>query len=165
MAYVGKWGWIEGDLIYYFRLREQELGLDLRGFLNGRLGSAFRVSKHVKLGLGAFTDFSQVDRLDRLPLATRKIDFFGLHLGILYSTREVHPDRQTAAKEEDLGVSIAFGLRYSHGRGDTLGLVVPAQYDPSQTVNCRDPNMPSDCTPVATKVNEIGINLGVKVAF
>ena len=31
VAYVGKWGWVEGDLIYYFRLREQELGLDLRG--------------------------------------------------------------------------------------------------------------------------------------
>ena len=77
VAYVGKWGWIEGDLIYYFRLREQELGLDLRGFLNGRLGSAFRVSKHVKLGLGLFTDFSQVDNLARLPLATRKIDFYG----------------------------------------------------------------------------------------
>ena len=165
VAYVGKWGWIEGDLIYYFRLREQELGLDLRGFLNGRLGSAFRVSKHVKLGLGLFTDFSQVDNLARLPLATRKIDFYGVHLGILYSTREVHPDRQTSAKEEGVGVSIAVGIRYSHGRGDTLGLVVPESYDPSQIANCSDPQNPSDCTPVATKVNEIGINLGAKVAF
>ena len=165
VAYVGKWGWVEADLIYYFRLREQELYLDLRGFVNGRLGSAFRVSKHVKLGLGAFTDFSQVDNLARLPLATRKIDFFGVHLGILYSTREVHPDRQTAEKEEGVGLSIAVGIRYSHGRGETLGLTVPDQYNPSLLQSCSDPNTPRDCTPVATKVNEIGINLGAKVAF
>lgn len=165
VAYVGRWGWVEADLVYYFRLREQELGLDLRGFVNGRLGSAFRVSKHVKLGLGAFTDFSQVDNLARLPVATRKIDFFGVHLGFLYSTREVHPDRQTAADDERLGISIAVGIRYSHGRGETLGVLVPDQYDPSQIANCSDPNMPSNCNAVATKVNEIGINLGAKVAF
>lgn len=165
LAYVGNWGWIEADLIYYFRLREEELGLDLRGFLNGRLGSAFRVSKNVKLGLGAFTDFSQVDRLDRLPLATRKIDFFGVHLGILYSTREVHPDRQTGEEEEGIGVSIAVGIRYSHGRGETLGLLVPPQYDPPAVTNCGNPGVPDGCLRVATKVNEIGINLGAKVAF
>jgi hypothetical protein len=165
VAYVGKWGWVEGDIVYYFRMREPELYLDLRGFVNGRLGSSFRVSKHVKLGLGAFTDFSQVDNLDRLPVATRKIDFFGVHLGFLYSTREVHPDRQTAADDEGVGVSIAVGVRYSHGRGETLGVLVPDQYDPSQIASCSDPNAPSNCNPVATKVNEIGINLGAKVAF
>ncbi len=165
VAYAGSWGWIEGDLIYYFRLRQEELGLDLRGFVNGRLGSAFRVSKHVKLGLGAFTDFSQVDRLERLPLATRKIDFFGVHLGILYSTQEVHPDRQTTEERDGPDISIAVGIRYSHGRGDTLGLVVPDQYDPTVIRNCSDPEAPDNCTAISTKVNEIGINLGAKVAF
>lgn len=165
VAYGGDWGWIEADLIYYFRLREQELGLDLRGFLNGRLGSAFRVTKHIKLGLGAFTDFSQVDELARLPLATRKIDFFGVHLGLLYSTGEVHPDRQTATDNNGLGFSIAIGIRYGHGRGDTLGLLVPAQYDPTLIRTCTNPGRPDNCVPVATKVNEIGINLGAKVAF
>ena len=155
VAYVGDWGWVEADVVYYFRLREQELGLDLRGFFNGRLGSSFRVSKHVKLGLGAFTDFSQVDDLSRLPLATRKIDFFGVHLGLLYSSREVHPDRRTASDKEGLGFSVAVGLRYAHGRGDTLGLSVPGSYDPSSI----------ELVPVPTKVNEIAINLGAKVAF
>ncbi len=165
LAYGGDWGWVEADLIYYFRLREQELGLDLRGFLNGRIGSAFRVSKHIKLGLGLFTDFSQVDELARLPLATRKIDFFGVHLGFLYSTDEVHPDRQTEGEKDGLGVSIAIGIRYAHGRGDTLGLLVPAEYDPSLIRTCTNPGQPDNCVPVPTKVNEIGINLGAKVAF
>jgi hypothetical protein len=169
VAYVGDWGWVEADLIYYFRLREDELGLNLRGFLNGRLGSAFRVSKHVKLGVGAFTDFSQVDQLARLPLATRDIDFFGVHLGILYSTQEVHPDRQTTGKDEGLGISIAVGIRYAHGRGNTLGVLVPSSYDPSAIANCADPDGAPEgaatCLPVATTVNEIGINLGAKVAF
>lgn len=165
LAYVGDWGWIEGDLVYYFRLREEELGLDLRGFVNGRLGSSFRVTKHVKLGLGLFTDFSQVDQLARLPFATRKIDFFGVHFGFLYSTREVHPDRQTAADSEGVGISFAIGIRYAHGRGDTLGLEVPTQYDPTVVSNCSNPDVPNNCVPVFTKVNEIGINLGAKVAF
>ena len=165
VAYVGDWGWVEGDLVYHFRLREQELGLDLRGFVNGRLGSSFRVTKNIQLGLGAFTDFSQVDDLARLPLATRKIDFFGVHLGILFSSEEVHPDRQTAEEKEGVGFSLAIGIRYSHGRGDTLGVLVPTQYNPEAITNCGNPEVRDGCLRVATKVNEIGINLGAKVAF
>lgn len=165
VAYVGDWGWIEGDLIYQFRLREQELGLDLRGFLNGRLGSSFRVTKNIKLGLGAFTDFSQVDDLAQLPLASRKIDFFGVHLGILFSNEEVHPDRQTAEEKEGPGFSFAIGIRYAHGRGETLGLLFPVQYDPSEIITCGQSPVPSGCVGVPTKVNEIAINLGAKVAF
>ena len=155
VAYIGDWGWFEGDVVLHWRLREEELGLDLRGFANGRVGTAFRVTKNVKLGVGAFTDFSQVDQLARLPLATQKIDFFGVHLGVLYSTHEVHPDKQAAADEEGLGLSIAVGFRYAHGRGDTLGLLIPAQYDPSAILN----------VPVPTSVHEIGLNFAAKVAF
>ena len=71
MAYVGDWGWIEGDLIYYFRLREDELGLNLRGFLNGRLGSAFRVTKHVKLGLSVPLPTSVRSTSSRASLSPR----------------------------------------------------------------------------------------------
>ncbi len=110
----------------------------------------------MQLGLGAFTDFSQVDRLARLPLATRKVDFFGVHLGFLYSTQEVHPDKQTAADDEDgAGFSIAVGLRYAYGKGDTLGLAAPPQYDPGAV----------DIVAVPTKIHELAINLAVKVAF
>ncbi|MBW2552433.1 MAG: hypothetical protein JRE73_17105, partial [Deltaproteobacteria bacterium] len=159
VAYVGSWGWVEGDLVYdlvyNWRLREEELRINLRGFINGRVGAAFRVTKSIKLGVGAFTDFSQVDQLARLPLATQDINFFGVHLGVLYSTREVHPDKQSAEEEEGVGFSIAVGLRYAYGKGDTLGLLIPAQYDPSNIIN----------NPVPTTVHEIGITFATKVAF
>jgi hypothetical protein len=155
VAYVTKWGWIEGDLIYYFRLREGELDLDLRGFVNGRIGSAFRVTKNIQLGLGLFTDFSQVDGLAVAPLATAKIDFFGIHIGFLYSNLEVDPDREEASKPDGLGFSLAIGIRYAHGRGDTIGLSIPPEYDPANLEQIA----------VDTKANEIAINLAVKVAF
>ena len=90
-----------------------------------------------------------------MPLATRKIDFYGVHLGILYSNREVHPDRQGAEEKDGFGISLAIGIRYSHGRGDTIGLSIPPAYDPSSLQQIAVP----------TKVNEIAINLGAKVAF
>ena len=77
----------------------------------------------------------------------------------------MHPDRQTPGEKDGLGVSIAIGLRYSHGRGDTLGMLIPSTYDPSLIRTCTNPGAPDNCIPVATKVNEIGINLGAKVAF
>jgi hypothetical protein len=163
IAYIRDWGWFEGDIILHWRLREEELGLDLRGFVNGRLGTAFRVTKNIKLGLGAFTDFSQVDRLARLPLATQKIDFFGVHLGFLYSTQEVHPDKQSAAEEEGLGISVAIGFRYAHGRGDTLGLLIPTQYDPDPPIDGASGGI--QIVPVPTKLHEIGLNFAAKVAF
>ena len=66
-----------------------------------------------------------------------------------------------------LGISIAVGIRYAHGRGNTLGLAVPPTYDPSEIANCAEAGSANatGCLPVATKVNEIGINLGAKVAF
>jgi hypothetical protein len=67
----------------------------------------------------------------------------------------VHPDRQPVEEEEGLGLSVAIGFRYAFGRGDTLGLSVPATYDPSSIVN----------TPIATTVHEIGLNFAAKVAF
>ena len=54
-----------------------------------------------------------------------------------------------------LGFSIAVGIRYSHGRGDTLGVVLPAVYDPNAIEVRR----------VATKINDIDFNFGVKVLF
>ena len=114
------------------------------------------MTKNIQLGLGLFTDFSQVDEIAVAPLATAKIDFFGVHVGFLYSNLEVDPDREVASEETDgLGFSLAIGIRYAHGRGDTIGLSIPAQYDPANIEQIT----------VATKANEIAINFAIKVAF
>jgi len=157
IAYVGDWGWVEADLIAQWRLRTAELDIDLRAIVNGRIGSSFRLTKFVKLGVGLFTDLSPIDRLRVAPFATSDVNFYGAHLGFLFSNREVHPERADAegdAKNEG-GFSIAIGFRYSHGRGQALGFSFPAQYDPS-SITVEGTN---------GRINEIALNLGANVSF
>ncbi|MBT8450400.1 MAG: hypothetical protein KJO40_00395 [Deltaproteobacteria bacterium] len=155
IAYVGNWGWIEADLIIQWRLRTPDLGIDLQPVVNGRIGSAFRLTKFVNLGLGLFTDLSPIDRLEVAPFATSDINFYGAHLGFLFSNREVHPGRPDADEGKGGGFAIAIGFRYSHGRGQALGVLYPAQYDPSSIT----------ATGANGKINEIAINLGANVSF
>ena len=157
IAYVGDWGWVEADLIAQWRLRTPELDIDLRTIVNGRIGSSFRLTKFVKLGLGLFTDLSPIDRIAVAPFATSDIDFYGVHLGFLFSNREVHPER--ADTEGDAkkggGFSIAIGIRYAYGRGQALGLLLPATYDPSSIT----------LEGARGSINEISLNLGANVSF
>jgi len=157
IAYVGDWGWVEADLIAQWRLRTPELDIDLRAIVNGRIGSSFRLTKFVKLGVGLFTDLSPIDRLRVAPFATSDVNFYGAHLGFLFSNREVHPERadpEGDAKEGG-GFSIAIGIRYSYGRGQGLGVSIPAQYDPS-SITVEGTN---------GSINEIALNLGANVSF
>lgn len=158
VAYVDAWGWIEVDLVFQWRLRTPELGIDLQTTVNVRAGSAFRLSRFVKLGVGAFTDRSPIDRLQLTRVATADVDFYGVHLGFLFSNREVHPDRpdvERKDKRESVGLSFAIGLRYAFGRGDVLGLFVPPEYDPSAFRSF----------PTRGKIHELSLNLGAKVLF
>jgi len=155
VAYVRSWGWVEADMVVQWPLRAGEFDIDFRGAVNARFGSAIRLSKSFQLGLGAFTDFSQVDRLTTQPLGTRQVDFYGLHLGFLYSTQEVQPNRDEPKDKDGLGISLAVGLRYSFGRGDAVGLLLPAEYEPGAI----------SVIAVPTKINELAVNVAVKVAF
>ena len=111
----------------------------------------------MKLGLGLFTDLSPIDRLRVAPFATADVDFYGAHLGFLFSNREVHPERAEAEGDAKKGggFSIAIGFRYSHGRGQGLGLSIPAQYDPSSIT----------LEGTSGRINEIALNLGANVSF
>jgi hypothetical protein len=154
VVYIGNWGWIEGDLVVDFRLQSAKFLFTNRTVANGRIGTVFDVSKHFKLGLGAFTDFSQTR--DLIDLGDRQIDFFGANVGLLFSTKETRPDAEPSEAANDKPpVALAIGIRYSHGRGDTLGALLPATYDPSAVEFRR----------VATKINDIDFNFGVKVLF
>lgn len=155
IAYVGNWGWVEADLVIQWRLRTPELDIDLQPVVNGRIGSAFRLTKFVNLGIGLFTDLSPIDRLEVAPFATTDIDFYGAHLGFIFSNREVHPGRPDADEAKSGGFAIAVGFRYSHGRGQGLGVLIPAQYDPS-SITTGGTN---------GKINEIALNLGANVSF
>ena len=154
IAYVGNWGWIEGDLVVDFKLRSSRFLFNQTTAPNGRIGAVFNVHQFVKLGLGAFTDFSQTQQL--LVLGDRQIDFFGANFGVLFTNKDTSPDApETSADDDKLVIAFAIGIRYSHGRGDTLGLLLPPTYNPD-AIQTR---------PVDTKVNDVDINFGVKVLF
>jgi hypothetical protein len=154
IAYVGDWGWVEGDLVVDFRLRSSRFLFNQRTVPNGRIGAVINVHKFVKLGLGAFTDLSQTEQL--LLVGDREIDFFGGNLGVLFTNKDTkNGSPQTRADDGKLLIAVAIGIRYSHGRGNMLGLLLPPFYNPA-AIQTR---------PVDTKVNDVDINFGVKVFF
>lgn len=155
VAYVGDWGWVEGDLVVDFRLRSSKFLFNQRTVPNGRVGAVFNVHKYLKLGLGAFTDLSQTNEL--LVLGDAQVDFFGGNLGLLFTNKDTknRPPEQMADGDGKVLVAVAIGIRYSHGRGNTLGLLLPASYDPDAI----------QTQPVDTKINDVDINFGVKVFF
>ncbi|MDH3817712.1 MAG: hypothetical protein OES21_03810, partial [Myxococcales bacterium] len=103
-----------------------------------------------------------------IELGDRQIDFFGANVGLLFSTKETRPDAEPSEAANDKPpVAFAIGIRYSHGRGDTLGALLPATYQPTTTPCPPGTSGTSPvCTrPVATKINDIDFNFGVKVLF
>lgn len=154
IAYVGSWGWVEGDMVVDFKLRTSRFLYNQRTVPNGRLGAVFNIHKFVKLGLGAFTDFSQTVQLT--ALGDQQIDFFGGNLGVLFSNKDTSPNAQeTTADDHKLLIAFAIAVRYAHGRGDLLGLSLPPFYDPDAI----------ETLPVDAKVNDVDINFGVKILF
>jgi hypothetical protein len=155
VAYVGDWGWVEGDLVVDFKLRNSRFLVNQRTVANGKIGAVIHVHKHVKLGLGAFTDLSQTNQL--LVLGDRLIDFFGGNLGVLFTNKDTknRAPEEVGSDDGKLLIALAIGIRYAHGRGDILGLYVPAFYDP-EAIETR---------PVDTKINDVDINFGIKIFF
>ncbi len=158
VAYVGTWGWVEGDLVVDFRLRSSRFLFNQRTVPNGRAAVVFNASRFVKLGIGLFTDLSQTKTL--ISFGDRQVDFFGVHLGLLFTNYDSRPDSFAAREvpdpdEKKSYITVAVGLRYSHGRGDILGFLLPAEYDPDAI----------QTTPVAARVNDIDINFGLKFSF
>ena len=154
IAYVGNWGWVEANLIIQWRLRTPDLDIDLQPVVNGRIGSAFRLTKFVNLGVGLFTDLSPIDRLEVAPFATSDIDFYGAHFSFRSQPRgrtpvDPMPTRGRAAALQSLS---AFGTRTVRGR--PLG-VLPA--GPHTVVDHGDG--------ANGKINEIAINLGANISF
>lgn len=154
VAYVGHWGWVEGDLVVDFRLRSSRFLFNQRTVPNGRVAVVFNASRFVKIGVGAFTDLSQTK--DLIDVADRQIDFFGAHVGLLFTNYDSKPETSGEKPDDDRTyITVAIGFRYAHGRGDILGLVLPAFYDPDAI----------ETGLVAAKVNDIEINFGLKFSF
>ena len=151
-AYLGKWGWVEADLVLSFPLNTPELGIDRTTTANARLGGIFRLTERMKLGAGFFTDLSPEQTPDEF--GESQIDFYGFTLGIDFANRSAPP----MGDEDGFYLAFAVALRYSHGSGQLAGVSFPSAFpDP--------PGQPGQLNPVNVKINEFGINLALKAAF
>lgn len=153
LVYIGDWGWIEGDLVVDFRLQSTRFLFANKTVANGRLATVLDVTTHFKLGIGAFTDVTRTEEL--INYGDRQIDFFGVNLGFLFSTQDFRPDSNPSKDDGKVPIALAIGIRYSHGRGETLGVLIPAVYSPEG----------AELRRVATTINDIDLNFGVKVLF
>ena len=151
-AYLGKWGWVEADLVLSFPLNTPELDIDRTTTANARIGGIFRLTERVKLGTGFFTDLSPEQAPDEF--GESQIDFYGFTLGIDFANRSAPP----TGDEDGFYLAFAVALRYSHGNGKLAGVTFPSTFpDP--------PGQPGQLNPVNVKINEFGINLALKAAF
>ena len=147
---------MEGDLVVDFRLRTSRFLTNFRTVPNGRAAAVFNASRFVKVGIGVFTDLTQTEQL--LAVGDRQVDFFGAHFGLLvtnYDSRSESFAPPEVPNGDKTYITFAIALRYAHGRGDILGLFLPALYDPAAI----------QTNPVAAKVNDIAINFGLKFSF
>jgi hypothetical protein len=147
-AYLGKWGWIEADLIVGFPLKTSALDIDLNATPDVRLGAIIRITDKLKLGAGFSTDFSP----EQTPsdFGDTKINFYSLTFGIDFANREKPPERG----EDGFYLAFAVAFKYSYGSGEMAGLLFPSDF----------PNPPTQ-SDIDITMNEFGINLAVKAAF
>lgn len=151
-AYIGKWGWIELDVIIGFPLKSPELDIRWHTTANVRLGSIVRLTEKLKLGAGFFTDFSP--EYGPNELGDTEIDFYGFTVGIDFANRERPPERG----EDGFYLAFAVALRYAHGKGRLAGLLFPTTFP-------EPPAQPGTLNLVDVRINEFGINLAVKAGF
>lgn len=151
-AYVGKWGWIEADLIVGFPLRTPLLDINWNTTADVRVGAIVRLTEKLKLGLGFSTDFSPENT--PTEFSDSKVNFYGFTIGFDFANREKPPERG----EDGFYLAFAAAFKYSHGGGEIAGLLFPSTLP-------NPPSQPGQINLVDIKVNEFGINLAVKAAF
>jgi hypothetical protein len=149
VAYVKPWGWLELDLIYDFPLESDDFNIHRKGIFNARLGGILRASRRIALGFGIFTDRSPQKSLE--ALGDRDVDFYGASLGVDFANREEPP----ALDEKGFYFAFALAVRYAYGHGQVAGLLLPSEFSEEGVV----------LNPVKATVNEIGVNLALKLLF
>lgn len=148
-AFLFDLGWIEADLVYYFPLSAREFGLELEGVANLKIGAMLDVMPRLTLGLGFFTDRSQKPAPTQFGDST--IDFYGLNVGFDFANRAEAP----AQGEEGFYLAFAVAFRYAHGKGQMVGVYIPATFQPTGVT----------ATAVDLTADELGINVAMKFNF
>lgn len=152
LAYLGSWGWIEGDVVVSFPLRAAQLDVDWRTTADVHLGGVFKVTNQLQLGCGFFTDFSPEPTPNQF--AETKVNLYGLTVGADFANRAEPPKD----KEDGFYLALALAVRYAHGTGTMAGVAFPSAY-PSPPTQAAELNL------IDVKLNELSVNLAFKGAF
>lgn len=151
-AYLGRWGWIEADLIVGFPLQSPELDIAWKTTADVRVGAIIRITHRLKLGAGFSTDFSP----DPTPseFGDTQANFYNFTIGFDFANRDKPPERG----DDGFYLAFAVAFKYSYGHGTIAGLTfADSPSDP--------PTQPDQINLVDLTINEFGINLAVKAAF
>ncbi|MGB5220998.1 MAG: outer membrane protein transport protein [Polyangiales bacterium] len=152
LAYLGSWGWIEGDLVLSFPLHSAELDIDWRTTADVHLGAVLKVTSKLDLGCGFFTNFSPQPTPSRF--AETQVNLYGLTVGADFANR-AEPIKTT---DDGFYLALAVAFRYAHGSGTLAGVTFPSAYPSAGT-------QPAAVNLVEVKVNELSVNLAFKAAF
>ena len=151
-AYLGSWGWVEGDVIVAFPLRTPQLDINWRTTTDVHVGGVFNVTDRLQLGCGFFTDFSA----DTTPaqFADTRFDSYGLTVGADFANRAESSENG----KDGFYIALAAAFRYAHGTGTLGGVTFPSAYP-------NPPTQPAQINLVGATVDEFSLNVAVKAAF
>ncbi|MEM8609235.1 MAG: hypothetical protein AAGF92_19185 [Myxococcota bacterium] len=149
LAWLRERGWIETDLIVHFPLETPVFGIDWKTVANVRVGGIARVSRRLKIGGGFSTDFSAQRALDEF--AENAVDFYRFTVGFDFANREKPPERG----ESGFYLAFAVAATYSYGVGQIVGALLPSTFGTPAFEE----------TPVRATVNEVAVNVAIKLGF
>jgi len=152
VAYLRPWGWIEGDVVVVFPLQTTQLDIDWRTTADLHIGGVFKVTRHLDLGCGFFTDFSPEPTPSQF--ADNKINLYGFAVGADFANR---PEPVESAKD-GFYLALAIAFRYAHGNGTLAGVEFASAYTGSTA-------QPAQINLVDVQVDEFSFNLAFKAAF
>jgi hypothetical protein len=152
LAYLGSWGWVEGDVVVSFPLRAGQLDIDWGITADVQLGGVFKVTNHLQLGCGFFTDFSPEPTQNQF--AETQVSLYGFTVGADFGNRAEPRENE----KDGFYLALAVALRYAHGAGTVAGVTFPAAYPSS-------PSQVTELNLVDVKVNELSVNFAFKGAF
>lgn len=144
-----RWGWLGLEADVEPPLRNATLEIERTWVWNLRVGGRYRLSEHLGLGAGLFTDRSPSG--EPQVLGATHIDFYGGCLGVeMGNERKLVPDPEHP--EGRIRFLTTISARYARGRGEIGGLL----FDPLAA--------PEDVVADVT-IHELSGHIGTMLAF
>ena len=141
-------GWIDAEIDVQPPL-DIDTVVNRRLVWNVRVGGRYEVDEHVGIGMGLFTDNSEVRSIT--AFGRTQVNFYGGSAGLEYRTSHAMGPREPS---DSIVFSTTIAVRYAFGIGQVGGLA----FDPTA------PNQ-GQVVPIATTIHELGLYVGSALYF